>query len=368
MMSEEVSPLIDDQDSSSSQKVLVLINPKSGTGKSQHFYQKYVLPFLIKNRIPHQVKVTRDQGYAEYIIANLPSHECLGLGAVVAMGGDGLIYEVLNGLQLNSHIDKPITIPLCPLPCGTGNGIALSIWSRLGPHIPGTATPDRMIPHMLTWVLDHQTVFLDIAKVSLNPSSLLATPPVYSALAISWGLISNIDILSESMRCLGNFRYTIQSIKELAKMESFLGTLSYHVVVPDADGVLVSTDEWTTITDQFVMLWALNTPCASSEMRCSKAKLNDGYHHLIIIRAPISRWELLDILWYLETEKYLLSPKVEIITTDHYKLKAYQGLIVIDGERIPDKEIEVKVIPSGWCLFGPDFTGPTVTSRLSASK
>jgi len=51
----------------------------------------------------------------------------LGYDALVTVSGDGLIHEVLNGMNQHEHRDQAFCIPIAPIPTGSGNGLSLNL-------------------------------------------------------------------------------------------------------------------------------------------------------------------------------------------------------------------------------------------------
>ena len=47
--------------------------------------------------------------------------------AVVAVSGDGLIHEVLNGFAQHQDPIRALRIPIAPIPTGSGNGLSLNL-------------------------------------------------------------------------------------------------------------------------------------------------------------------------------------------------------------------------------------------------
>ncbi len=94
-------------------KILFIINPHSGV------LSKDDIPRLIDKYIDHEkfVPTVRFTQYAGH--ANLMAQEAKeeGIGAVVAVGGDGTVNEVARALV---HSDTALGI----IPCGSGNGLA----------------------------------------------------------------------------------------------------------------------------------------------------------------------------------------------------------------------------------------------------
>lgn len=106
-------------------KVLVLLNPKSGSGKARETFQKFVVPVFIEAEIPYELQVTKHANYAREF-ARL--RDIYAWRSIVVVGGDGIYYEVLNGLFERPDWEKAVRmVPIGIIPCGSGNGLAKTI-------------------------------------------------------------------------------------------------------------------------------------------------------------------------------------------------------------------------------------------------
>ena len=56
--------------------------------------------------------------------------------AVVTVSGDGIIHEVLNGFAHHDNPGKALSIPIAPIPTGSGNGLALNLLGREASSYP----------------------------------------------------------------------------------------------------------------------------------------------------------------------------------------------------------------------------------------
>ena len=106
-------------------KVLVLLNPKSGSGKARETFQKRVAPIFVEAEIAYDLYVTKYANYAREFVRN---KDIYNWKYIVVVGGDGIFYEVINGLFERMDWDKVIEqIGMGIIPCGSGNGLARSI-------------------------------------------------------------------------------------------------------------------------------------------------------------------------------------------------------------------------------------------------
>ena len=98
----------------SKRKILFVINPISGTGKKK-IIEKLLEEYLDKSAIEFEIKYTEFAGHAIEIskkVVDQNNYEC-----VIAVGGDGSVNEVANGL-----IGSKVILGIIPV--GSGNGFA----------------------------------------------------------------------------------------------------------------------------------------------------------------------------------------------------------------------------------------------------
>lgn len=105
-------------------RLLILLNPKSGSGKARDMFHHQVVPVLNEAEIPYDLYVTKHSHYAFDFIRKRDLSVWSG---IVAIGGDGLFHEILNGLLKRLDWESVINISLGIVPCGSGNGLARSI-------------------------------------------------------------------------------------------------------------------------------------------------------------------------------------------------------------------------------------------------
>lgn len=106
-------------------KVLILLNPKSGSGKGRETFQKYVAPVFTEAEVPYELQVTKHANYAREFARRC---DIYAWRSIVVVGGDGIYYEVINGLFERSDWERATqTIPIGIIPCGSGNGLARTI-------------------------------------------------------------------------------------------------------------------------------------------------------------------------------------------------------------------------------------------------
>lgn len=90
--------------------LLVLINPFGGKKQGVDVYNKHVAPVFDHAGIKSTVRRTQFSGHARNLILDMPSSELSSYDGIVAVGGDGLFHEIVNGLlRLRSMAVKRMT-------------------------------------------------------------------------------------------------------------------------------------------------------------------------------------------------------------------------------------------------------------------
>ena len=100
-------------------EIVVVFNPTAGR-RLRRRLQK-VLTVLAERHVDYQVTETSTAGDARRIAANLPERTAM----VVAVGGDGTVNEVVNGLVGTAEADRLPELALVPM--GTANVLAAEI-------------------------------------------------------------------------------------------------------------------------------------------------------------------------------------------------------------------------------------------------
>lgn len=201
-------------------KILILLNPKSGSGKGRELFQKQVAPLLREAEAQYDLQITTHPQYAMEFVRSRKDLLDRYAGIVVA-SGDGLFYEVLNGLMERMDWRRACReLSLGIIPCGSGNGLAKSV----AHHCNEPYDPKPILHATLICVAGRATP-MDVVRVELSHRDKHFV--MYSFLSIGWGLIADIDIESERLRSIGAQRFTLWAIKRLITLRTYRGKLYY---------------------------------------------------------------------------------------------------------------------------------------------
>ena len=219
-----------DASSGARRRMLVLINPYGGAGKALKVWGR-LERLLAPCEIEFDVTTTTHAGHAREIGATLAPEL---YEAIVTVSGDGLFNELVNGLmERTSHggghaqTSAQISLPaLFAAPGGTGNGLFKSLCARAGEAddllaaamliAKGRPTPIDLWQYVRPGISSHPAT-PPAAEGSaggggseggdegggshIAPASPSSSLPMWSFLSFAWGIIGDIDIESEVIRC-----------------------------------------------------------------------------------------------------------------------------------------------------------------------
>ncbi|KAH0626449.1 hypothetical protein JD844_001427 [Phrynosoma platyrhinos] len=203
-------------------RLLLLLNPFGGKGNALQWCQNHILPMITEADVSFNLIQTERQNHARELVQSISLAEWDG---IVAISGDGLLYEVINGLMERPDWEEAIKMPLGILPCGSGNAVAAAINFNAGFE----QTLGQELLTNCTLLLCHGGVSpLDLVSVTTSSGSRS-----FSFLSVAWGFISDVDIESEKYRHMGSARFTLGTMVRLASLNTYRGRLSY-LPAPDS--------------------------------------------------------------------------------------------------------------------------------------
>ncbi|XP_029950519.1 sphingosine kinase 1 [Salarias fasciatus] len=205
-------------------RMMLLVNPQSGKGQALSVYNNHVQKMLNEAGVVHTLVITERQNHARDMVreADLSQWD-----ALVIISGDGLLYEVINGLLERSDWEDAIRKPLGILPGGSGNALAASIHHYSG----GSAVSSEELLLSCGFLLCKGLVRrMDLVSVHLSSG-----PRLFSFLSLAWGFVADVDIESEKYRHVGAVRFTVGTLVRLASLRVYKGRLAYLPAAKDHD-------------------------------------------------------------------------------------------------------------------------------------
>ena len=286
-------------------KYYLLVNPKGGHKKGLEIYERVKHVFSSSDT---NIEVLHTE-YAGHAFDFANTLDFVGYDGLCAIGGDGTMYEIINGMLKREDKQK---IPIGLITGGTGNSFMYDV-DCLDP----VDAAKRIVQHNLRP--------LDIAKVNANGDLF------YSFNIIGWGLATDAGKLAEKLRWLGGIRYDVASIIEVLKGKDRIATLKLDKEV---------------IKENFIFIIGCNTIHTGKAMKMAPlAQLNDGKIDLIIVRKT-SRINLLKLFPKLFSGDHIKSPLVEYRQVENFSISLEEtNDLTIDGEIIGTTPLDVQMIP-----------------------
>lgn len=79
---------------------------------------------------------TKYRGHARDLAKN---YDLSAIQGIVCVGGDGTVHEVINGLMGRADWRSAIKMPICPIPCGSGELTRYKQTNNFTIHLTGNA-------------------------------------------------------------------------------------------------------------------------------------------------------------------------------------------------------------------------------------
>ncbi|KAM3863629.1 sphingosine kinase 1-like [Diretmus argenteus] len=197
-------------------RVMVLVNPHSGRGQALQLFTGHIQGMLTEAAVPYTLVITEHQNHARELVrkADLSQWDTL-----VIMSGDGLLFEVINGLMEREDWEEAIQTPLGILPGGSGNALAASLhhYSQSAP-----AWNEELLLSCGFMLCKGLVGSLDLVSVHLASQQRL-----FSFLSLAWGFVADVDIESEKYRHVGAIRFLVGTLVRLASLKVYQGRLAY---------------------------------------------------------------------------------------------------------------------------------------------
>lgn len=287
-------------------KYYLIVNPYGGDKKGLAILEK-VKPVFESAGAELTILKTQYAGHARNM-ARTEKFE--GYDGLCAIGGDGTMHEVINGMMNREDGQQ---LPIGIIPGGTGNSFMRDL--------------DCLDPvNAAKRIITNRKRPIDISKVNANGETL------YAFNIVGWGMPTEINILAEKLRWLGNQRYNVASLIEIIAFRERLATLVI---------------EGNRTVGDFGFILGCNTIHTGAGMKMAPlAQLNDGYIDLIVVHKA-SRWKLLKMFPKVFSGKHIADPIVE-----YHQVKTFsvipkeEHLLNIDGELLGNTPIDVEVLPS----------------------
>lgn len=358
-------------------RILVLINPHGGQGKAEAIYRRHAAPIFAAARCTTDIVITKRRNHATEIARDV---DVAKYDAVVCCSGDGLPHEVLNGFAKRPDCQKVLkTLPLCQLPCGSGNAMAVSLFGHPSPSLAALS------------IVKGCPMPLDLMYMTQGATTSL------SFLSQSYGIVADCDLGTENLRWMGGIRFDLGVLVKTVSGTTYPCEIAVKYVHRDVsqakayyerhvdghseeDSSLVDpftdslalppprlgtvndplSDDWQKLhLESLSMFYVGNMPYMSATaLMFPYALPNDGTLELLHWETSIGRVNSLNTLLDVEKGNHVNNPKISYSKIEAYRLtpKITKGYLSVDGESFPLEPYQVEIWPRAACTLSPFYT------------
>ena len=369
-------------DAKSRKRLLIVINPHGGPGKARHIFETECKPFLELANCEITIIETTHRYHAQEIASQTPDIADK-YDAIVCCSGDGIPHELVNGFSKRTSGDAALclaSLPICQLPCGSGNSMAISLNGSNSPSVASLG------------IVKGMPMPVDLMLMTQGDNKCL------SFLTQSFGTIADADLGTEHLRWMGGTRFVLgtlfytlerksypcdvyvkyahetrdqvkqhyqQHLEASASPETPSSLQDTSLMKNDADlltprfGTVNDPvpEDWTHIPDgdHLSLLYAGKMPWVSADCLMFPATLpTDGTMDIFITHTnKMGTIQSIKMLTSLEQGHHVHCDYTQYSKALAYRLvpKRDHGYLSIDGEIFPHQPFQVEVLPSAGCLL-----------------
>ena len=287
---------------------MFIINPVAGKGKGKIIAQQ-IHQFMDGKGISYDIRFTRYKGDGEILAREAVARGCR---TIIPVGGDGTIYEVINGMDLGKSA-------LGIIPSGTGNDLAKTL------GIPENPLKALKIIHgghkaIIDCGQANGRYFLNVASVGLDAE-----------------IVKETENIKKYVK--GPSAYVAGVLKTLLYFR-------HKDVVMEIDGVEMRRN---------VMLVAVaNGRYYGGGMKIApQAEIEDGYFDICIINR-ISKVKLLRLFPTIFSGEHVRVEEVEMLRGKTIKIDGLERLMInVDGDIIGEAPVSMTICPDMIQVFVP---------------
>lgn len=341
-------------------RLKVLINPFGGQGGARKLYHKYAESVFAATGCRLDVQETTHRGHATEIAENI---DVDAYDAIVCCSGDGLPYEVFNGLAKKPNAREALAkVAVAMLPCGSGNAMS---WNLYGTGSVSVAA--------LTIAKGVQTP-IDLVSLTQGQTRTL------SFLSQSFGIVAESDLGTDDIRWMGAHRFTYGFLVRLMRRTIYPCDLAMKVVLDDKKAIKDHYEEYAgrpapgrpdevpagglpelqygTVQDELPSDWEVvpgetmgnfyagNMAIMSKDTSFFPAAVpQDGLMDVVTIDGTVSRSTSIKMMTSIPEGTFFDMPDVHVRKVAAYRLipRETEGYISVDGESVPFEGIQAEV-------------------------
>jgi len=294
-------------------RLLIIFNPNAAYGRSLKKLPE-IEARLASMGINSITKSTTHPGHGSELVA---ATDLAGFDGIVAAGGDGTLFEVLNGLYQHP---KPDRVPLGVLPIGTGNAFARDLGLQ---PFDWPAAIDILHQGRIRQV--------DVGRVQA------ADCEYYFLNVVSMGFAVEASQTAKSLKFIGNMAYTIGTLWQALR-------LKHYPLEIEFDGQKISQDN--------IFVTISNTRYTGTHFLIApNAVIDDGLLDITLLQ-KLPRHRLLRLFPTIYHGGHIERPEVTVHKAGNITIRSPAGMLLgPDGEFKGRTEARISCLHQDLAMF-----------------
>lgn len=291
-------------------RILIAANTRSAKGQGANILREAV-HHLTQAGVACEVLVSQSHGY---FYEALPSRLHESWDAVVALGGDGTLFQVLNCCLKHEGFNTPLGL----IPAGTGNS-----FSREFRHQPEQPAWQRL--------LAGKTAAVDVLRCRLQKAEPWHGHDYFFINVMGIGFVSEVNVNSQQFKRFGAVSYVLGLLVTLQKFQPARLRMTFD-------------EQSFERSAMFAVI--CNSRYTGGDMWVAPhAEIDDGVMEVVVLN-EVSRMELLRAFPSVYTGKHVDHPNVEIFRCRSLRVEANTPqLLTPDGEILGATPMTIDVLP-----------------------
>jgi len=293
-------------------KLFVIFNPHAAFGGAKKFLSKIESGFRQKG-IEIDLRITEYPEHATELSRTLDFSKYDG---IVVCGGDGSVFEVINGYVLNTSAKK---IPLGIIPIGTGNAFVRDLNLRTNQFLEA-----------INIISNNKPLATDVGEITM-PSGKL-----FFLNVLGMGFITDVQEVGIKMKFLGNISYTLGVLYQIIFLKKYYLKL-------ELDGKVIEGKN--------IFLEISNTRYTSNFLMAPNASFDDGLLDVTVLN-PMSRLRMLTYFPSIFSGKHIYKKGVDCYQAKNIRVSTHTSkTLAPDGELTGSSPFEVNCLHKAILIF-----------------
>jgi YegS/Rv2252/BmrU family lipid kinase len=293
-------------------KILLLYNPYAAHKRAmkllphvEALFTQYEIDFdlFLTDYPEHGIEIIRQADFSMY-------------DGVVAAGGDGTLFEVINGYFKNSSERK---IPLGVLPIGTGNAFARDL-----------DLDNSRLDQAVKIISDRKLRKVDVGNFKTHGQEY------YYLNILGIGFVADVTETARKLKFFGNIAYTFG--------------VFYRTILLNSNRLTITLDD-KSVQRESIFIEISNTRYTANFLMAPNAKIDDGLLDVTLVN-KLSRRKLLQSFPKIFTGEHIYLDEVETYQVKKIKIHSdVSKVLTPDGELVGITPVEIECLPSAIEVF-----------------